>query len=159
MSLILDFDYGDFSNGSVLYPPSYIQCSSTVQYRCCQSRKDLIHLKPPWQLSSTFTSTMNMNRWYCHTSTSTTAALRVSKIWAASLIEKVKPKNEMTQFGTRVDHELMVQSRGGHSSIVTATLEHWKKCVFQADVAVVINDQVAKLLKSRLLHTSTRCRG
>ena len=58
--------------------------------------------------------------------------------------------------GTRVDHELMVQSRGGHSSIVTATLEHSKKYVFQADVAVVMSDQVAKLLKSRLLHTPTR---
>ena len=31
---------------------------------------------------------------------------------------------------TGVEHELMVQSRGGHSSIVTATLEHSKKrCV------------------------------
>ena len=50
----------------------------------------------------------------------------------------------------------MVQSRGGHSSIVTATLEHSKKYVFQADVAVVINDWVAKHLKSRLLHTLTR---
>ena len=34
----------------------------------------------------------------------------------------------------------MVQSRGGHFSIVTATLEHSKKYVFQADAAVAISD-------------------
>ena len=43
---------------------------------------------------------------------------------------------------TRVEHELMVQSRGGHSSVVTATLEHSKKDRFQADVAVVISDRL-----------------
>ena len=42
--------------------------------------------------------------------------------------------------GTGVEHEFMVQSRGGHFSIVTATLEHSKKYVFQADVAVAISD-------------------
>ena len=41
---------------------------------------------------------------------------------------------------TGVEHEFMVQSRGGHFSIVTATLEHSKKYVFQADVAVAISD-------------------
>ena len=30
----------------------------------------------------------------------------------------------MAEIGTRPYHEFMVQSRGGHSSIVTATLEH-----------------------------------
>ena len=30
----------------------------------------------------------------------------------------------MIQDSTGVEHEFMVQSRGGHSSIVTATLEH-----------------------------------
>ncbi|PUU73182.1 hypothetical protein B9Z19DRAFT_1095637, partial [Tuber borchii] len=46
----------------------------------------------------------------------------------------------------------MVQSRGGHSSFMRATLEHAKKYVFQPNVAVVISDQVAKHLKFRLLH-------
>ena len=49
-------------------------------------------------------------------------------------------------FGTRVEHELMVQSRGGHSSVVTATLEHSKKDVFQPDVAVVISDWSRNIL-------------
>ena len=40
----------------------------------------------------------------------------------------------------------MVQSRGGHSSVVTATLEHSKKDVFQADVAVMISDQLQNIL-------------
>ena len=57
-----------------------------------------------------------------------------------------------SSFGTRVDHEFMVQSRGGHSSVVMAALEHSKKYVFRADVAVAISDQVAKHLKPRLLH-------
>ena len=35
-------------------------------------------------------------------------------------------RSEWEMIGTRVDHELMVQSRGGHSSFVTATLEHSK---------------------------------
>ena len=43
---------------------------------------------------------------------------------------------------TGVDHELMVQSRGGHSSVVTATLEHSKKDVFRADVGVVISNRL-----------------
>ena len=41
---------------------------------------------------------------------------------------------------TGVEHEFMVQSRGGHFSIVTATLEHSKKYLFQAHVAVAISD-------------------
>ena len=41
---------------------------------------------------------------------------------------------------TGVEHEFMVQSRGGYFSIVTATLEHSKRYVFQADVAVAISD-------------------
>ena len=36
--------------------------------------------------------------------------------------------------GTRVEHELMVQSRGGHSFVVTTTLEHSKKYMFQPRV-------------------------
>ena len=56
---------------------------------------------------------------------------------------------------TGVEHELMVQSRGGHSFVVTATLEHSKKDVFQPDVAVVISDRLQKHLKSRLLHAPT----
>ena len=44
------------------------------------------------------------------------------------------------RYHTGVEHEFMVQSRGGHFSIVTATLEHSKKYVFQADVAVAISD-------------------
>jgi len=54
---------------------------------------------------------------------------------------------------TRVDHEFMVQGRGGHSPLVMATLGHSKKYVYQLDAAVVKSDQVAKHLKSRLLHT------
>ena len=47
----------------------------------------------------------------------------------------------------------MVQSRDGHSSVVMATLEHSKKYVFQADVAVATRNPVAKHLKLGLFHT------
>ena len=60
------------------------------------------------------------------------------------------------KYSTGVEHEFMVQSRGGHSSVVMATLEHSKKYVFQAGVAVATRNQVAKHLKLGLLHTPAR---
>ena len=70
-----------------------------------------------------------------------------------SLGEKLENERK---YGTGVEHEFMVQSRGGHSSVVMATLEHSKKYVFQADVEVATRNQVAKHLKLGLLHAPAR---